>query len=116
MALAKKEIKRTSIKDLEEQLAVVSERLDKLEAELTPPKGESIHHVEDYNGETASSVRPENNLKMNFRNKVASATNACKILPPNLIVNGRHLKENVTAICGFIVDKKILDAVYSDKE
>lgn len=71
----------------------------------------TIHKVEDFNGEVAPM--PEDNLKMNEQDKLISIENAVKILPPNMIKDGRHMRENVEAICGFKVSEEQMDAVYS---
>jgi hypothetical protein len=43
-------------------------------------------------------------------------TNAIKILPPNLIVEGRHAKQNIEAICGFKISDEMMEEVYSKYE
>lgn len=53
-------------------------------------------------------------LRLNLADKIQSAKNAAAILPPNLIVDGRHSKENIGAICGFIVDDDMWDMIYDD--
>lgn len=60
---------------------------------------------------TEYETRP---MGMDFEHKIQSMSNAIKILPPNMIVNGRHLKENVQAICGFIVTDEMMDLAYKD--
>lgn len=55
-------------------------------------------------------------LRLNLADKIQSAKNAAAILPPNLIVDGRHSKENIGAICGFIVDDDMWDMIYEDQE
>jgi len=49
---------------------------------------------------------------MNDLDKLASMQNALKILPPNLLQDGRHSPENVQAICGFPVTEEMLNAAY----
>jgi hypothetical protein len=75
-----------------------------------PKKSVSINKVESFNGE----VEPikEENLKMQYNDKIQSMRNAIKILPPNLIENGRHSARNIGAICGFIVHDDMVDEVY----
>lgn len=70
----------------------------------------SIHHLEDFNGETEPPQT--DNLKMNQDDKIQSMRNAIKILPPNLKVNGKHTAMNIGAICGFIVDEDLYNRVY----
>lgn len=55
------------------------------------------------------SSRP---LAMDDEFKIISMKNAIKILPPNMIIEGRHRKENVQAICGFMVTDKMMDEAY----
>ena len=55
-------------------------------------------------------------LRLNLADKIQSAKNATAILPPNLVVDGRHTKENIGAICGFIVDDDMWDMIYEDQE
>ena len=109
MALEKK---RTSIKDLEIQIAKLSERLDVIEnkGKITVA---SIHKIEDYAGEKEPTFRDADKMKMTHRNMIDSAVNACLVLPPNLIVDGRHTTGNVSALCGFKVDGDLLDEVYA---
>lgn len=111
--------KRTSIKDLEEVIEQLTkktesltERLDALE-KTANSKPISINKIETFNGDVEPKQREKTNLEMNNRSKLASMTNAVAILPPNLLVNGRHDKTNVAAICGFEVTDAMLEAVYS---
>jgi hypothetical protein len=53
-------------------------------------------------------------MGMEYEHKIQSMSNAIKILPPNMIKDGRHLKENVQAICGFMVLDEMMDEVYKD--
>ena len=55
-------------------------------------------------------------LRLNLADKIQSAKNAAAILPPNLIVEGRHTKENIGAICGFIVDDDMWDMIYEHED
>lgn len=112
MALEKKKANRkTTIKDL-----VI--RIDELEARILfleprkSPEGASINKVETFNGEKELSQR--SNMSMDNKHKILSAQNAVKILPPNMIVDGRHLAKNVSAICGFVVSEEMMDEVYSE--
>lgn len=72
------------------------------EIEVTPVK-----EVE----EVKEEVKP---MGMEMEHKLQSMTNAIKILPPNMIKDGRHLKENIQAICGFMVLDEMMDEVYKD--
>lgn len=55
-------------------------------------------------------------LRLNLADKIQSAKNATAILPPNIIVDGRHSKENIGAICGFIVDDDMWDMIYEHED
>jgi hypothetical protein len=68
--------------------------------------------MEEFNGEVAPE--PENNLRMKYDDKIRSMKNAIAVLPPNLIVHGRHTRENVQAICGFGIDVDMMDEAYAD--
>jgi hypothetical protein len=70
--------------------------------------------VEEHYGEKVPEQRKETNIKMDDYYKLQSVKNACKILPPNRIVDGRHDLEDVSAICGFKVSDEMLDAVYQE--
>jgi|ERR1019366_2831700 hypothetical protein len=74
-----------------------------------------LHKVEDYNGEDIPEFeKSENGFIMNREEKLQSILNTVKILPPNMILNGRHLKENVQALNRFKVTDKMLDDVYAN--
>jgi hypothetical protein len=65
--------------------------------------------------EVAVQPKEEEYLKpmgMDYECKIQSMTNAVKILPPNMIKDGRHLRENIQAICGFMVSDEMMDEVY----
>lgn len=102
---------------LYEEIAELNYKIATLEANIDVkkgPSGRSIHKVEDFNREVATPPEEYSMiLKMSHAEKIQSATNACKILPPNLLVDGRHTAENVGAICGFIVDEEMLDEIYA---
>ena len=46
--------------------------------------------------------------------KLQCMINAVKILPPNMIKDGRHSTENVNAICPFKVTEDLMDLLYSN--
>jgi len=96
-------------------LVILHDKYSTLEREVFKPKVsyQSIVKNEDFNGKPLE-LREESNIKMNEEDKLFSISNCIKILPPNLIVNGRHVKENVTAICGFLVSDEQLDEVYKN--
>ena len=51
-------------------------------------------------------------FKMSYEEKLQSMLNAIKILPPNMIKDGRHLKENVQALNCFKVTDAMMEEVY----
>jgi hypothetical protein len=53
-------------------------------------------------------------LAMDYEFQLISMMNGIKILPPNLIKDGRHLRENIQAICGFTITEEMMDEVYKD--
>ena len=94
-------------------LKTLQKRIDELEAKIDKkPAKSSINRVEIYNGEEEFVPREESKFKMDAKDKLISIKNAIQILPPNLKVDGRHTKENIQAICGFLVDEEMLDSVY----
>ncbi len=99
---------QAKIDELEKQVVDLQERLAK------PVKKESatINKLEGFNGDVDASPREDSRMRLTESDKVVSAINAAKILPPNLIVDGRHSAENIGAICGFVVDEELLDKVY----
>jgi hypothetical protein len=93
-----------------EEINELKARIEFLERKKT---GASIQKLEGFNGEELPPV--QDNTRMNDWDKLASIRNAIKILPPNLIVDGRHLASNIEAICGFKVSEEMLDAAYEEK-
>jgi len=76
-----------------------------------------LTNVEKFNGETVPQPEErEGSLgwRMSFEDKVYSMINTAKVLPPNMIKNGRHLKENIQALNCFIVTDEMMDALYKD--
>lgn len=92
--------------DLLKQVEVLNDRVLKRykQQEATINNVENVQPYED------------TKLRLNLADKIQSAKNATAILPPNLIVDGRHSKENIGAICGFIVDDDMWDMIYEDQE
>ena len=92
--------------DLLKQVEVLNDRVLKRykQQEATINNVENVQPYED------------TKLRLNLTDKIQSAKNATAILPPNLIVDGRHSKENIGAICGFIVDDDMWDMIYEDQE
>lgn len=113
--------KEESIQNIEEKYAKIieelQERIDKLEAKSIRTKAErSINQVEEFNGEEESIIETYNSgLDMKYADKIISARNACKILPPNLIEkSGKHARSNIEAICGFKIDDEMYEEIYTN--
>lgn len=102
--------------NLLELILDLQERVKILEKKLEKPEGKSINRVEKFNDEVPSTIESYNGLKMDASDKIISMRNAIKILPPNMVVNGRHLKENIEAICGFKVLDEMMDDAYEGIE
>ena len=86
-----------------------------------PPKEQqetsSLHKVESFNGEEITSDMDSistSGLRMGMADKLMSMSNALKILPPNMLKNGRHERHNIEAICGFTVTDEMLDEAYKN--
>ena len=63
-------------------------------------------------GDKAPAIEEYNGMKMNDEDKIQSMRNAIKILPPNMIKDGRHERHNIEALCGFKVLEEMMDAAY----
>ncbi len=99
---------------LEAQIEDINEHLQKVLkqiAELTPKQIKTIHKMEAFNGDIAPEV-VNDQMKMTLADKLISMKNAATILPPNFIVNGRHTRENIQAIVGFLVSEEMMDELY----
>jgi hypothetical protein len=103
---------KQAIAPLAKALEELTVQVQNIEDVVYKKPAPSIQKMETFNGEVAPE--PEDNMRMGTEDKIQSARNACAILPPNMIVNGRHIKENVEAICGFKVDDEFMDLVYCD--
>lgn len=105
--MLEKEVIETEEDDVETcETPSLGNELDEVSIQKFEKHDETPPPVNDYEGNS--------NMRMNYEFKLISMTNAIKILPPNLIKNGRHSRENVQAICGFMVDEEMMDAVYKD--
>ena len=92
-----------------------AEKMEKASIDRNPDN--FITKVEDYNGEKVPVVEEKEGslgFRMTFEEKVYSMINTAKVLPPNLIKNGRHLKENIQALNCFIVTDEMMDELYKD--
>ena len=96
-----------------EQKVPMVEATTKKEAEPIA-KEEKIVLVESTPRIESQDRWPGRTLAMDDEFKLISMTNAIKILPHNLIIKGRHKKENIQAICGFIVTDEMVDLVYTN--
>lgn len=107
------------IMEKEEEVLPVTEKEQEV-AETAPtkkddgPKEAEINKFEKHDGEPPSEDWSGRSMGMNYSNKIQSMKNAVKILPPNMVINGRHRKENIQAICGFMVSDEMMDEVYKD--
>ena len=75
-----------------------------------------LHKVETFNNEVIPEVE-DNRTGMNHWNeqdKIDSITNTIKILPPNMIRDGRHIIENIQALNVFKVTQELVDKAYSN--
>ena len=92
-----------------------AEKMEKASIDRNPDN--FITNVEDFNGESLPELEEKEGslgFRMSFEDKVFSMLNTVKVLPPNLIKNGRHLKDNVQALNCFIVTDAMMDELYKD--
>jgi len=107
----------TDLTEIQKNIADLFEKYNELTEKLEQRKTvkqATINNMETFNGESDSGPREDSRLRLNFSDKIVSAKNAAKILPPNLIIDGRHTKENISAICGFVVDEDMMDVIYEN--
>ena len=98
--------------DLEQFKIVVEDTLLELQKIKEVVKAPSINRVEAFNDEQPSTIDSYNGMQMTEDDKIISMRNAIKILPPNMVVDGRHSKINVEAICGFKILDEQMDEAY----
>jgi uncharacterized Ntn-hydrolase superfamily protein len=103
-----------TVNAMNETIANLQERVEILEKKLEKPEIKSINRVEKFNDEVPSTIESYSGMKMGYHDKITSMRNAIKILPPNMVVNGRQLKENVEAIVGFKVSGEMMDEAYEE--
>ena len=78
-------------------------------------KRNSICKTEDMNDELQTPIEQySNNMRMDEDDRLQNMLNTIKILPPNMIVDGRHRKENIEAICGFKISDELMDKLYAN--
>lgn len=102
------------------RIAYQEKMKSKEEVKVEEPKTEptnTLNKVESFNGETVPP--PEENesglgFRMSLDDKVYSMLNTVKVLPPNLIKDGRHSKENIQALNCFVVTDEMMDLLYKD--
>lgn len=100
--------------ELNERIETLQQRLQDIESKRSSRANAAINRVEAHDGNGQDfAPREESRMRMGYEDKIVSMVNAVKILPPNMIKDGRHAKENVQAICGFMVDEEMMDEVYS---
>lgn len=78
---------------------------------------QSINSVEDFNGEVVPEPEEKEGslgFRMTREEKLQSVLNTIKILPPNMVKDGRHSIENIQALNCFIVTESMMDEVYKD--
>lgn len=107
------EIEQKQIDVLVKEIEILIAKVAAIEEKMLTPRKSSINRVEVFNGEVETTPDDNRGIKMTAEDKITSMRNAAKILPPNMIENGRHIKENIQAICGFIVDEDMMDEMYT---
>lgn len=97
------------------RLADLEKRVADLEAkkEVKLASVKSIQKVEGFNGEELPP-KDEGKDGWSYGEQINCMKNAAKILPPNLIQNGRHARENIEAICPFKVTEDMMDSLYAE--
>lgn len=114
--MIEEQIEETPTVDFEGTVLSILDRLTELENKVhsleNPVKVKSINKVEMFNNEQPSTIESYNGIDMTEDDKIISMRNAIKILPPNMVVKGRHSKENVEAICGFKISEDMMDLAY----
>ena len=107
------EVENKQLEALEKEIALLIAKVAAIEEKVMTTRKSSINRVEVFNGEVETTPDDNRGIKMTAEDKITSMRNAAKILPPNMIENGRHIKENIQAICGFIVDEDMMDEMYT---
>jgi hypothetical protein len=109
---AKIEVLSDIIAKLMDKMEELENKVNTLQKNKLEPKGLSINRTEQFNNEQPSTPHEERSMGMNFDDKLQSMRNAIAILPPNMTIAGKHTRENVQAIVGFLVDENMLDRAY----
>jgi hypothetical protein len=78
-------------------------------------KEESINNVEDFNGEVLPEFKEKSGMSQwSEEEMIQSMINTCRVLPGNLMRNGRHTKENIQALNVFKITDELIDKVYEN--
>jgi hypothetical protein len=94
-----------NVASLTKKLKELTARVVALESPLKP-SGVSINKFETHHNDEG--------LNMGHDDMIQSMVNAIKIINPKLIVDGRHLIENVKAITGCkVLTEKMMDEAYA---
>lgn len=54
-------------------------------------------------------------MQMDDEFRIISIKNAIAILPPNLVIDGRHTKENISAVVGFKITDEQWNKAYDSE-
>ena len=114
ISTTKESFSQSQILALQMLTSKLEDRVAILEKICIKSVGVSINKVEKFNDEVPSTIESYNGMRMDASDRIQSMQNAIKILPPNMVVDGRHLKENIEAICGFKVLDEMMDEAYDD--
>lgn len=107
-------IKDNDTLTVEDVERIVQTMLEPYKVLLEKRTGKSLIKVETYNGEEVPEQDYSSTDKMSYDEQLFSILNTIKILPPNLIVKGRHTLENVQALNGrFRITEEMMDDAYS---
>lgn len=87
-----------------------AEKMEKAKIDKDPSN--FIQKVEKFNGEEVPVIETTGMNRWDRQDMIDSIINTIKILPPNMIKNGRHLKENIQAINVFKVTDELIDEAY----
>lgn len=113
MAPPKKVIQTCTCKPDIDAIKQELEELRELIAELTKPRVASIQRTETFNGEFPIEQSDDMASRFSYEERIQNMRNAAAILPPNLIVDGRHTLENINAIMCFNATEEMMDDLYS---
>lgn len=105
---------KATIEELLKRVCALENTIADDKENKTKKQEATINKIETYNGDATPTAHEDSAMRLNYSDKIFSAKNAAKILPPNLIVEGRHSRENISAICGFQVTEEMMDEIYLD--